>query len=163
MKQDVKPLNYQDSVSLIVYTAILGGYDTLPTLSSYHATIRYICFTDTPEAFSSSDSVCENWLLVPISSFFVDKKIMNGFLKSNSDLLFGKNTISVWIDANLKRININPEFIIKAVSETPIATPPHRQRSRVAEETDIVISLGLEHRSSAIKNLRNITAQGYQD
>ena len=127
----------------VIYTAVLGGYDNLPTVSVHDERIRYLCFSDVQLEDSSV------WEVVPISSYFVDRKITNGFLKANSHIIFGSDVISLWIDGNLRDLNVTVESLMEMVNTSPVATLPHLVRTSISEEVDEVVRVGLEHPSIA--------------
>ena len=141
----------------VIYTAILGGYDDLPTLSAHDDRIKYICFSDVKR---EADSV---WEVVPIHSYFVDRKISNGFLKANAHIIFGNDVISLWVDANLRELNVTVESLIEMVGASPVATPPHLVRASVAEEIDEVEQVGLEHPSTAQRWRQLMAESGFSD
>lgn len=144
-------------VSYIVYTALLGGYDDLPNLSVHDDKIRYICFTDSDHE--------ENpiWEMVPIESYFRDRKITNGFLKSNSHEIFGTDVISLWVDGNLRDLKITTDVLDDMVRTSPVATFPHLVRSTISEEMDAVARVGLEHPSVVQRWRRRLAEVGFPD
>ena len=127
----------------VVYTAVMGGYDDLPTVSIHDKRIRYVCFSDMRLGGSSV------WEVVPVNNYFVDRKITNGFLKANSHIIFGYDVISLWIDGNLRDLNVTVESLLELVKTTPVATLPHLVRTSISEEVDEVVRVGLEHPSIA--------------
>lgn len=143
--------------SFVVYTAILGEYDDLPTISARDERIRYVCFTDSLTASHSF------WEIVPVQSYFSDKKISNGFLKANSHLLFGVDVISLWIDGNQRDVTATVESLSALVQDSPLAVLPHIIRKTVAEEVKAVLALGLEDPSTAARWENDMAAAGFPD
>ncbi len=145
--------------SFIVYTAIIGGYDELPGIESFHPDITYVCFTDSPDDIGPHGQ----WNICPIESYFRDGKLTNGFIKANSHLLFGTDCITTWVDSSLFDIKLDPGVIQGYLQKSPIATAPHLLRDTVEAEADIVVMFGLETKSSAVRQLKRLHEAGYAD
>jgi len=139
----------------ILYTVILGNYDKLPTIRVARADVRWICFTDTPDAFSSTNP----WTFVEIEPFFQDRKYAVGYLKSLSHVIFGNDTVSLWVDANLHEIDLSEAFAPVA----PVAVAPHLVRSTVSAEIDEVVLQGLEEKFTAERHRAFLRDKGFPD
>jgi hypothetical protein len=103
--------------SYVVYTAVLGGYDQLYRPLSTDASIRFVCFTDTPEAVPSP------WTAIAVAPVDdVDQRIRRArFIKTHPHRLLGGHEISVWIDANLELV-ADARELVSAMREHDIAT-----------------------------------------
>jgi hypothetical protein len=145
-------------VEFVFYTAILNSYDQLPNFVHWDDNVRYICFTNGP-----LDAGNSKWELVYIPSYFKDPKITSGFFKANSHILFGADVISLWVDGNLRNINVTAASAVKMVAHSPVAALPLRERTKVSEEIDVVVSLGLEHPSSAGRLRQMFRTDGFPD
>lgn len=153
----------------IVYTSILDGYDDLPTFSKIDNKIRYVCFSnrqiDTKRRpfWEISNKNRQYWEIVIIDSYFVDRKITNGYLKANSHVLFGNDVISLWIDGNLRDVNVDASEMADMIKDSPVATLAHQVRSSIFEEIDEVVRLNLEHPSTAARWRQCVEESGYVD
>ncbi len=147
------------SKPIVVYCSILGGYDDLPTFSHTDPEIVKVCFTDTPEMFAST----QGWKIVPVESAFLDPKLMNGYLKSNSHRLFGHNTTAIWVDGNLKDLHLTSALVDEVLTHGPAATPAHVHRYRVRDEIEAVLAEGLESQASADRIAALLATDGFPD
>lgn len=140
-----------------VYTAILGGYDDLPTIVDIDQKIKFVAYTDTDIACSKP------WSTVRIDNIFRDRKITSGFLKSNPELLFERNSIVVWIDANLRDIHIDRQVIRSWLKDSPVAAPPHLIRERIEGEKAIMEYLSVEDKICASRLWHQMRDLGFKD
>ena len=140
-----------------VYTALLAGYDELPTIAQVDPRIEFIAFTDTKIAPS------EPWSIVPVDDFFSDRKITSGFLKTNPEQLFEQDSIVVWVDGNLREVRIDYEAILSWMSKSPVAAPPHLIREMIEAEKILMEHLSVEDRISASRLWQHIRDLGFKD
>jgi|GEM_PF-6035939 len=142
-----------------IYTAVLANYDELPSVAMVDDEIQYVCFTDSAEDLNAAHP----WQIISIGSYFKDPKITIGFLKANSHLLFGFDSISLWVDANLRDLKVCAKQIIEMLVSNPIAASPHFIRTRVLDEAMVVKELGLEHPSVVERHVRMLASRGFPD
>lgn len=138
---------------IIIYTAIIGGYDKLPPIVNDDNLIEYYCFSD--ELIITETK----WNCVKVPNFFEDKKQTVNYLKSSPHLLFNWDCIVVWIDANVEEINISSEKIYSLLGGEAIAMTKHPFRSDIYSEAAIVAEMGLDNRNktfSWVKKMHSI-------
>jgi hypothetical protein len=141
---------------VIIYTAIIGGYDLLPKIREEEG-IEYYCYTDViPE-----DS--NGWNCIYIPSFFKDNKLMIGYLKINPHLLFGSEVVAVWIDSNTDTVELTSTQIFLFLKDHPIATFSHRLRKTVFGELAIIAEYNLDNRNKVMKWESELKSMGFPD
>jgi len=151
-----------NNIQYIMYTVILDQYDRLPTFRTKDNQIRHICLTNCVN-FLKDDPMISDWEIVEVPNIFIDRKLTNGFYKSRSDIVFSGNTISIWVDANLKELNISKDFIEEITCNNPVVTLPHLIRSTVFDESSEVVLSNLEFSTIAHRNLEYMKLHGFQD
>jgi hypothetical protein len=142
---------------IYVYTALLAGYDELPTIAQADPRIEFVAFTDMEIAPS------QPWSIVPVDDIFSDRKISSGFLKTNPELLFEQDSIVVWIDGNLRDLRIDCEAVLSWLSRSPVAAPPHLIREKIEAEKILMEYLSVEDRICANRLWQHICDLGFKD
>jgi len=103
------------------------------------------------------------WTLVKVENYFCDRKITAGFLKSNPEMLFGRNAKVVWVDGNLRDIRIDADRIDGWLASAPIASVRHRLRNRAADELAEVLRLGIADDISSTRLMAEMRDAGFHD
>src|SRR5262249_43218615 len=103
------------------------------------------------------------WQLVKVENYFRDRKITSGFFKSNPEMLFELEAKVVWVDANLRDVNIGVNAIDCWLASSPIASIPHRVRDCVSEELAEVLRLGIEDDICASRLMKEMSDAGFND
>lgn len=85
-------------------------------------------------------------------------KFVSGYLKCLSHLLFGDDVFSVWVDGNLRNINLSLLSL-----ESSISVLQHRDRNTVQDEIDEVVKLNLEKKEIADQLRVFLKDQGFPD
>jgi hypothetical protein len=90
-------INYLDNLvhKKVIYTAVYGNKDGLPTFKRLPSDWDIICFTDNPELSSKS------WKIVYCNPKHKDPTRCAREIKLTPHILFPNHEISAWIDANL--------------------------------------------------------------
>ena len=87
----------------VVYTALFGGYDVLPDITSNKSSlIDYVCFTDS----DLCDAKGWNVVKVDWGSEQLTPAMMNRYFKLHPHVELSGYTFSLYVDANIK-INSN--------------------------------------------------------
>lgn len=125
--------------SVVVYTAVVGGYDVLPDVTGFDGSATFVCFSDVEQTDP------RGWEIWPIQYFSDDPKRTALFLKTHPHLYFGDHEISVWIDGSI-RLDESPASLVGAVGADliQIAAFVHPDRDCLFDEAAEVIRLGLD-------------------
>lgn len=104
---------------IIVYTAIIGQYDSLKRVPSVNrANAAYQCFTDAVLPKSGGWDLT----LLRTREKSVDERIRCArFIKTHPHTLLGEHNVSIWIDANLALV-VDPLELAGLVEDRPFAT-----------------------------------------
>ncbi len=110
---------------IAVYTAMAGGYDSIPTPEELDPEVDYICF---------SDSILEGehpWEMRPLDYFNADRTRITRYYKLHPHTYFSQYDYVIWIDSNiLIRRNIIHKLIeTYKTGGNPIATIRHPERN----------------------------------
>jgi hypothetical protein len=118
---------------LVVYTAILAGYDKLKR--AYRAPgVEYVCFTDKPR----TDAM--GWTMAYISNV-ADPVLKVRELKTHPHVLFPNATQSIWIDASMTP-RVNPRAIASAARDYELMISKHHARDCIVQEAEACVRLG---------------------
>ncbi len=140
----------------IVYTAIMGGYDLLPEVTNKEE-IEYYCFTD------SIPEDTNGWTCIYVAPFFKDNKLNVNYLKTNAHLLFPWDSVVVWVDSNLDKVELTKSNILTLVQDQLVATLFHRYRQTVFGEIAVVAEYNLDNRNKLSKWELELKSMEYPD
>ena len=126
----------KDTKKIVVYTAIIGDYDTLKLPEVFDEDVSYVCFSD-------NYHVGYNIWDIRFASYWHDDPTMRArFYKLHPHLFFSDYEYAIWIDANIlirKSMKVQ-ELIDKHLSnKTIISMCTHPRRSCVYEELDACV------------------------
>jgi hypothetical protein len=116
----------------VVYTALLGGSDTLKPAPIGLAD-RCVCFTDAP----AQDP--KNWMLVPWS-VIEDPRRDAWRLRCRPDLLFPTADRVLWLDASFEMLDVAALF--RDAGDAELAGLHHHERSSCYAEGEELIAIG---------------------
>ena len=146
-----------DSVRrVVVYSAIIGSYDTQPVVRSASSDIEFLLVSDSPVARTP-------WKQVQVDRYWKDNKLTSGYIKTHPHLFVSDDSITVWVDANLGRLDLNSDSIRTMVDETPVWAFPHLIRSSVKDEARTVINSSLDHSWRVMRHMTRLESLGFPD
>lgn len=131
-------------MSVIVFSANIGGYDNPRDLTFYDKNVRYILFTDNKH-FKS-----EYWEVYNIN--FLDLDLDNRrkarMIKTNPNLVLPQHNISVWIDScySPKVEDFNCFFDEIKFKDKLIMCYKHDQRDCIYKEAEVVKEKKLDYK-----------------
>ncbi len=119
---------------VVVYTSIVGGYDTLRPVIPYDG-VKYVCFTD-------DVGICSNgWEIRPLEYTNDCPNMAAKHPKITPHLYFKDYEYSIWVDGNIIP-SINPCGIIERdLKDAPLALHHHPRRKCVYDEYEISTTL----------------------
>lgn len=142
---------------LIVYTAIVGGYDQVPTIARVDPKVRYVCFSDLPL------KAPHPWEEVRIERRFSDPKVEAGYYRTHPHEIFGTDAIVVWVDGNYREIRFNAGRIRRWLGNAEVACLVHPSRRTAREEADAVERFGLASTESVERWRAAMVEVGFPD
>lgn len=142
----------------VIYTSIVGGYDSLRQPEVIDSSFDYVCFSD-----DFKELKVGVWEIRPIPCDLTDPTRRSRYAKILPHRVLPEYEISLWMDAN---IAVADKAFYEAVedkiaSEAVIAQVPHPYRNCVYDEIaqcyrDARISL-----RDALRQLRHLEAEGF--
>lgn len=125
----------------VCYTIITGGYDELMDPKVITPNWKYVCFTDNPDAISSS-----TWEVRSIPSEILNDDTLNNIKKQRvlkiNPYKYIKDedlSLSVYVDANLE-INCNLDELSERYKDSDIIVPIHPQRNCIYREARVILA-----------------------
>lgn len=136
-----------------VYTAIIGGYDTLKTPLVITEGWDYICYTDSKELKS------DNWDIIHVDPY-KDAKLLARSIKIQFHE-YVSHDISVWIDGSIQiRCNLD-EFIKDKIEHVPMSLMQHPHRNNIKSEADECIYQQKDSKEKINKQVKGYEDNGY--
>lgn len=127
----------------VVYTVIIGDYDRLQALPSFHSDIRCVCFTDNKELKA------QGWEMVLLPSVDADNRaLVNRSYKFLPYLHFEADQ-SLYIDGNIRLMSDPSVLFEQYLSDVDIAIPRHSLRNCAYAEILECVAQGLIDGKSA--------------
>jgi Protein of unknown function (DUF616) len=125
-------------VTAAVYTAVIGGYETLREEPLAHAsTSEFVCFTDDPGLRS------ETWRVVVVAPRLPTDPVRSArYLKINGHPELEHHETTLWIDNTVELLAPPEAFLHQWLGDAEVAAPLHAVRSSVLAEAEAVIDLG---------------------
>lgn len=145
----------------VVYTSILGNYDTLRQPLVVNDDVDYICFTD-----SSTKEKIGVWQIrqVPDELKYLPIVKQQRILKICPHRYLKEYDISIWIDGNFQIICDIDKFIDQYdLDKNPIYTRIHLIRKCIYKEADACISFGKDSRQTIQKQIQRYRDEGYPE
>ena len=143
----------QRAPSLVVYTAVFGGYDFVPVprlFRSLHREVAFICFAD------ESTHVPRGWTKVLVEPDQATPTLTSRKLKILGHPMLARYAYSLWIDGNVALDGDPRAFAEKVLAECPIAIPSHPSRTCVYDEIEVCVSAGKATQDEGDQQLRHL-------
>jgi hypothetical protein len=146
-----------EHADLVLYTALIGDYDTLKSVHTQSDRVRCVCFTDQ----DIKDD--KGWEIIKIDRVEEDPTRENRRLKLNSHLIF-PNTPTIYIDSSMEPKADLLDFISKHRSEfgdVDLLMTKHPTRNCIYEEINRCIETKKDKEALLIKQRIKYEAAGY--
>ena len=121
----------EEEMRKVIYTSIVGGYDSLPQPLAVDGSFEYVCFSN--DIVEGSAGI---WQVRPIPYSCADRTRLSRYVKLQPHKVLGDYDVSVWIDANIRILGAEFYRIVneRIESGSLMAQVPHPQRDCVYEE-----------------------------
>lgn len=125
----------------VVYTCIIGGYDTLLQPSRPAADFDYVCFVGKGEKLSDRIGV---WQVRELDCGLSDPALMSRYPKMHPHELLSDYDASLWIDGNIEVLDDSlwRAVRIKEASGVKYSGVAHPSRSDVFQEARMCYNMG---------------------
>ncbi len=145
-------------MSIIIYSANIGGYDNFQSPEIFDKNVRYIMFTDNKYFKSNIWEVYH--------TDFIDKKLDSRkkarFLKLNPHKVLPHHDISIWVDACYKPRFDNANKILKEIGyNNNVMCYKHNVRNCIYEESKVVINDKLDYPDLVTKQMNGYMLEGF--
>lgn len=139
--------------NIVVYTCIIGNYDTLREVKNPEENVDYICFTD-------SDLISETWEIKKIeNSLNLDNTRFSRYPKIMPHLFLKDYEISVWVDGSITVIGNVTKFI-KENLHTNVCMCKHPHRNCIYDEGK-VIRHGIDVPEAVDKQMKKYKSENF--
>ncbi len=144
----------------VVYTSIVGNYDSIKEPRYRMPEWDYICFSNTiPQREGSI------WKIRPITFQHIDNSRLSRYPKINPHLVLKEYEYSLWIDANIEFLDNSVEQRINGLIKDDIflSLIPHPDRNCIYEEAQICINNGLDSRRKIEQQIKFLKGEKYPE
>lgn len=142
---------------IVVYTAILGSYDTLKDPLYVDNDVDYICFTDQKSIKS------DIWKIVQVKrNSQISAKMQAEYYKLLPHIFFEKYETSIWVDASLIIKDSIIEFINKYNKNSEILLFPHPERICIYDEAAVCMLEGKGEKEVILQQMTKYYSEGYK-
>lgn len=144
----------------VIYTSIIGNYDSLNDPKYIMPDWDYICFSNNIKKRKGSI-----WEIRPIPFQHTDNTILSRYPKMNPHLVLSEYEYSLYIDANIEFLDDSIERrIYELISKDILLSAiPHPNRNCIYLEAQICIEGGLETRKQIEKQIKFLKAEKYPE
>ncbi|WP_437920236.1 glycosyltransferase domain-containing protein [Sphingobacterium sp. LRF_L2] len=124
--------DYDEESKFVIYTCVVGGYDSVkrPVLSPKN--VDYVLFTDDVEKIES-----EGWIVKPIPEDIAalkDFTLINRYLKFHPSILGQEYRYSIYIDGNIQVTSDLRNLVAVLNNKTGLALHRHSSRNCIYKE-----------------------------
>ena len=144
----------------VVYTCIIGGYDTLLEPRVVDPDVDYICFTD------NTDIKSNVWEIRQIPYEVSDMNLSNvkkqRCIKINPHKYLSEYKMSLWVDGNIEILSsVSKLFNENIDKEKSVFIPQHPERNCIYAEGSAVIRLKKDTKENVNKQLNGYREEGF--
>lgn len=149
---DIRGIKRSD---VVIYTAIMGGYDTLKQ-PKVNVSCRMVCFTD-------SDVEGGAWEVVKVERKIDDPCREARWYKTHAHELFPDADVTIWIDGS-KAMKVDlSEMVDTLLDKASIAMYPHSKRDCIYEEANACIKFEKDGQKTIERQVNRYRSEGYPE
>jgi len=128
--------------NLVVYTAIIGGYDTLKDPEYITPNCDYVCFTD-------QDLKSDVWDVRKVIPLYTDNTRTARKYKTLPHRFLSEYDVSIWVDGNIRIVGNAMDYANMHLLTYPMAVHDHMdcfdKRNCVYQEANAIFQLGQQN------------------
>jgi GT2 family glycosyltransferase len=146
-----------EAKKIVVYSAIVSGYDTLKLPHRLDERLKYVVYSDGP---LDGGGVFE---IRPVTHFEHDHTRTARYVKTHPHILLDDCDVAIWVDSNIlltQNICGLVESFLK--SGMPVAGIPHPIRRCVYEEAEACLSQGKDEHEVIQAQMEKYRSEGFQ-
>ena len=141
-------------MSIAVYTAIFGSYDTLRPVTVIDPDVDYICFTDTPINPPAP------WQVRVVDLPHPDPRYASRYYFDQSTIVLPDYDYTIMHGGNAA-LTVLPAIILSFVQDTDIAAFIHPHRKSVYEEPSVCAMMGKGDSVQMAAQVKRYSADGF--
>ncbi len=145
------------SGAVAVFTAVVGGYDTVREPTVIDPTADYYLFTDAPVPAGSV------WQQRDFDFEAADPTRMARYVKTHAHRYFPDHDWSMWIDGNLRLATLPEDFISEENTDADIIAWHHGERDCVYDEFEECVALKKDDEALMRRQIAELRASGYPE
>lgn len=146
------------SKKTVVYTAVIGGYDTLKEPLFPDDNCDYVCFTDAPIQYYG-----RRWDVVTVNRSTDDNSRDSRRLKILGHRWFGRYDKSVWIDACCRLKDLNGAVVDSLLGDSDAVFFSHPDRKCAFREAKACVDYGKFKDGDADSQLNRYREEGFPE
>lgn len=147
---------------IVIYTCIVGGYDTLKEPLLSFDNVEYVCFTEDLASIRKAEH--SKWKIRRISENIVnkyDKTLSNRYIKMHPKELFPEADYAVYVDGNIGVQSFLGAYLTQTKAKTGIAIFSHSQRQCAYAEAEVCISRRKGNREAIEHQMKHYEKAGF--
>ena len=145
-----------EKCKLVIYTVIVGGYDTLKEPEFFDDNCDYICFTDDKELTS------DIWQIQLIGKTDLDNTRMQRMYKILPHRFLPEYEYSIYIDGNVRIIGSFRDFVKSEWRGAALLGLKHPSRDNAYDEAEACINLKKDAPEIILKQIDKYKSEGYK-
>ena len=120
----------------VIYTAIIGNYDSLQEPRCIQPNVDYICFTNNQDMLNNTSTI---WKMVYVEDTSLSNVLLARKIKMFPHLYLSEYDLSIWIDGKYQIEGNLVEYCETYFLEKDMLCFPHYERDNVLEEAGACI------------------------
>ncbi len=147
---------------IVIYTCIVGGYDSLKEPLLEFDNVEYICFTDDAAKIRKADHT--KWMIRQIPeniSRTYDKTLSNRYIKMHPKELFPEADFAIYVDGNIGIQSFLGCYLIKTRVRSGMAIFSHSQRQCAYVEAQVCVSRKKGNKEAIEHQMKRYGKQGF--
>ena len=139
----------------VVYTAIIGDYDSLKDPEFVSDDLTYVCFTNNRKLKS------EVWNIEYIRDDKRNNVHLARCIKLNPHVYFPDYEVSIWVDGKFQIIGDLRTYANQYKKKSPVLCFPHPERESISDEVAACIIWNKENKEKMIIQVSDYLKEGY--
>lgn len=145
-----------DNSKLVVYTVIMGGYDTLKEPEYIDDNCDYVCFTDNKELKSGI------WQIRLVGDYELDSTRKQREYKILTHKFLPEYKYSVYVDGNIRILGSLRDYVRKQWKGASLLALVHPERDNVYDEAEACIKFNKDNPDIIRKQVDRYRNEGYK-
>lgn len=123
---------------IVVYTCIVGNYDSIPEPLLQYPNVKFVAFVDSPNLLEKKNSFWE-FRSLPTLNELTSPTLKNRYLKFHPSRFFEEYDYSIYIDGNVRVTSDIRPLIQMCKEKTGLAMHQHGSRDCIYDEAEVCL------------------------